>query len=239
MSELEDLIPPEEDIDDQAHQVARTVLGSIWGLGKLFEELFITRVPRPIEKRLHIWRQMLIEVINKIQLHSQINMERLENDEEFASVLFHATWIAMKSHQKEKLTALRNAVINAACQIDIQEDEQLLFIRYLDELTPTHLCILKFFVQKYDSLVDLRSYEEIYKAFVSFLPSEQPSEISHEMFKLVCEDLKARVLMRVSSKVEDFSGLAGHGYLLLEADEIGPNIIVTQMGRNFLRYIEE
>jgi hypothetical protein len=56
-----------------------------------------------------------------------------------------ATQIAMRSHQEEKLEALRNAVRNSALAGAPSDDLQLMFIRFIDELTSWHLRILRLF----------------------------------------------------------------------------------------------
>src|SRR5260370_7181085 len=48
----------------------------------------------------------------------------------------------MRSHQREKLQALRNAVLNVAAGTAPDENLQLVFLNYLDTLTPLHLTLL-------------------------------------------------------------------------------------------------
>jgi hypothetical protein len=53
-----------------------------------------------------------------------------------------ASQIALRNHQQGKLDALRNAVLNAALPNSPQEDEQMIFLRLIDQLTPWHLRVL-------------------------------------------------------------------------------------------------
>ena len=53
-----------------------------------------------------------------------------------------ASQIALRNHQQAKLEALRNAVLNSALPNSPQEDEQMIFLRLIDQLTPWHLRVL-------------------------------------------------------------------------------------------------
>jgi hypothetical protein len=54
----------------------------------------------------------------------------------------HATQAAIRNHQKEKLEALRNAVLNSAEKNALDEDIKLMFVSLIDTFTPWHLRIL-------------------------------------------------------------------------------------------------
>lgn len=76
---------------------------------------------------------------------SVLKVEELRENEAFVSAAMHASQIALRSHQQEKLEALRNAVINIATGNAPEEVLQHLFLGFVDSLTPTHLQILKHF----------------------------------------------------------------------------------------------
>ena len=63
----------------------------------------------------------------------------------FITTILQASQAAIRNHQEEKLEALRNAVLNSALPGAPAEDLQFMFVRYIDELTPWHLSVLKFF----------------------------------------------------------------------------------------------
>lgn len=71
--------------------------------------------------------------------------ESLANNEVFVSVAMQASRTALQSHQKEKLEALRNAVLNVAAGCAPDEDEQAIFLAYIETLTTWHIRQLKFF----------------------------------------------------------------------------------------------
>lgn len=74
-----------------------------------------------------------------------IDWEALAGNESFISTVFHATQVAVRTHQKEKLEALRNAVLNAARPGAPDDDLQLMFLDFMDTFTPWHLRVLAFF----------------------------------------------------------------------------------------------
>src|SRR5206468_713468 len=70
--------------------------------------------------------------------------ERLLNPR-FTSTFIHATLIAMRTHQEEKLEALRNAVINSALPKAPEDDLQLMFLNLIDQFGEWHIRLLKFY----------------------------------------------------------------------------------------------
>ena len=71
-------------------------------------------------------------------------IEELSHNEVFVTTLLNASAAALRTHQQEKLDALRAAVINAALPMAPDEHEQLMFIRFVEELTPLHLRMLSY-----------------------------------------------------------------------------------------------
>lgn len=71
-------------------------------------------------------------------------VEELSKNEVFVTTLLNASAAALRTHQKEKLDALRAAVINSALPMAPDEHTQLTFIRLVDELTALHLRILSY-----------------------------------------------------------------------------------------------
>ncbi|MBA4104959.1 MAG: hypothetical protein C0485_04295 [Pirellula sp.] len=98
----------------------------------------------PVEKRLHSWRTEVGARLSALEASSTLTIESLQSDDVFIDVMVKASQIAVSTHAAEKLEALRNAVINSALGIDIDSARQQLFLRYVDELTPIHLQVLRF-----------------------------------------------------------------------------------------------
>jgi len=71
-------------------------------------------------------------------------VENLSNNESFLTVVLQATSIALRNHQKEKLEALRNAIINSVLPNAPDESLQLMFLNFIDSFTPCHLIMMDF-----------------------------------------------------------------------------------------------
>ena len=71
--------------------------------------------------------------------------ENLRDNEQFVSAMIQATQSAAKTHRKEKLEALRNAVVNIALGHKQIEDLQAIFLKHVDSFTPVHLELFRFF----------------------------------------------------------------------------------------------
>lgn len=139
-----ELIPPQ---DDGTHSVGLALIRSAlagFEAGTVIGELLGVFTPS-YERRLAKWRDdVALALMDLLRRTGQMerNWQRLQSDERFLSTLMTATRIAVATHAAEKLEALRNAVVNVAAGIDVDEIERQLFLRYVDELTELHLKIL-------------------------------------------------------------------------------------------------
>ena len=133
-----------------------------------------------------------------LEKEQEINLEALQENEQFISVVAQASAIALRNHQKEKLNALRNAIANSAIASNLNDDLELTFIRFIEELTPSHLHLLKFFAFHEEEVSSLKSYPAIYQ-----LLSETVEEfLSRDQFKLFVGDLASRGLIWISPDIE-------------------------------------
>ena len=73
------------------------------------------------------------------------NIENLKDDEPFVSAVMNASQAAMREHPRQKLDSLRDAVLNVARGPDLSEDEEVIFLFLMNQFTPWHLRILRFF----------------------------------------------------------------------------------------------
>ena len=129
---------------------------------------------------------------------------------------------------------MRNAVINSATYPDLNEDIQLLFIRYVDELTPSHLMLLTFLVRDAEDLGTLKSYTQLYELFAA----QHPNAMHRDEFKMLFQDLSARGLIRISRDIDDFEDIYQANALVAEDtnDEL-PRVMITEIARQFLDFI--
>jgi hypothetical protein len=98
--------------------------------------------------------------------------ERLIADEAFVSAFAHATQAALKTHQAEKIEALRNAVLNVAIGSAPSEDLQLIFLNMIDSFTPKHMQVLRFLTDRNpDTFQVLRSQRDLIDQIINDLNS--------------------------------------------------------------------
>ncbi|MCL4501573.1 MAG: hypothetical protein M1438_06915 [Deltaproteobacteria bacterium] len=134
--------PTVETSGDKAHRVTRALIGALPILSGTALEIFNWLSTPPIEKRKLKWMIKVNEAIADLQEKSDLNIERLRENEHFISILLHASTIAMKNHQDEKINSLKNILLNSISTKSISEDIQFTFLNLIDEFTPTHLKIL-------------------------------------------------------------------------------------------------
>jgi hypothetical protein len=192
-------------------------------------EVFATVFGPPIEKKRD---KLLNEIYSDIRrLESRVEgltFENLAQNEGFTSTLLHAQRIAMQTHQQEKLEALSNAVINAALPNSPDEDLQLMFINFIDFLTPWHLRILSLV---HDPLTVLKQR--------GIKPPGWIAAGLRSLILLVYPELK----VREEFLLQIIRDLFSRG--LIRSDSIGTNLSqgaifesqTTDMGKEFWKFI--
>ena len=170
---------PEKSKGDAAHSIAKAGLSAIPVVGGLAAELFQNVIQPPLDKRRNEWMQLVGEKIEALEA-SGLKTEDLQNNEQFISAVMYASQLALRTHESEKIEALRNAVINIASGHAPEEVEQHLFLNFVDYFTPIHIQILKVFQNPTPpsgmsmgglnhvlehNLPNLRGQQELYKQF--------------------------------------------------------------------------
>jgi hypothetical protein len=131
---------------DLAHTVAKAGLSAIPVIGGPAAEIFSAIIVPPLSKRRDEWIASIDKDLKTLEEKvDNFNIEGLSQNEMFITTAMHASQAAIRNHQKEKLKALRNAVLNAALPSAPEEDIQLMFLNFVDIFTPWHLRILKLF----------------------------------------------------------------------------------------------
>ena len=139
----ENLNVPKKSTGDYAHTIAKAGLSSIPIIGGPAVEIFQNVIQPPLEKRRVEWMRQVGEGLKSLEKQVK-KLEDLQHNEEFISAVMHASQLAIRTHKKEKLDALRNAVINIAKGQGPEEAIQHIYLDFVDSLTELHLRILKF-----------------------------------------------------------------------------------------------
>ena len=128
------------------HAAIKAALGVIPYAGAAAAELFTLVIAPPLIKRRDEWIESIAQGLRSLETQIEgFRIENLSKDDAFVTAVMRATQSAICTHQKEKLNALRNAVLNVALHREPDEDVQLLFLSFADALTQWHLRILKYF----------------------------------------------------------------------------------------------
>jgi hypothetical protein len=130
---------------DVAHTIAKAGLSSIPIVGGAAAETFAAIIVPPLTRRKDEWVKSIADGLKELEAKVDgFKIENLANNESFITTVMYASQVAIRNHQKEKLDALRNAIINSALGVDIDQDTQQMFLEYIDSLTPSHLKVLGF-----------------------------------------------------------------------------------------------
>jgi DNA-binding FadR family transcriptional regulator len=113
--------------------------------GPITEVMSMVLAPA-ITRRRDTWLKELADALDQMERKfDRFRIENLKDDEPFISAVIDATRTAIGTHKGEKRAALRNALLNIALHRSTDEDQQQIFLRYIDELTVWHLRILQLF----------------------------------------------------------------------------------------------
>lgn len=135
--------PNSKSAGDIAREVGKAIVSAIPAAGGPLQVIFENVFSAPLEKRKQAWLEQLADVLAEIQNRVEgLTPEVLARNEVFITVAMQASQVAIRNHQQVKLEALRNAVLNSALPNPPREDEQMIFLRLIDQLTPWHLRVL-------------------------------------------------------------------------------------------------
>lgn len=136
--------PPSTAKGDIAESLARAALSAVPVVGGPAAELLGLVVDPALHRRYRHWLEYLAAAVDDLQEHG-VDVRTLEGNEPLITVILNATAAAARTHEEEKLEALRNAITNAALGLEPDEHMQIMFVKFIDEFTALHLRILAFF----------------------------------------------------------------------------------------------
>ncbi len=137
---------PKKTKGDVGHPLAKAGLSAIPIIGGSAAELFGSLIVPPLEKRRDEWIKSIADGLTDLEEKVEgFEIGKLKDNPIFVTTVLQATQVALRSHQEEKLKALRNAILNTAAGNAPSDDLQLMFLNFIDAFTPWHLRILTFF----------------------------------------------------------------------------------------------
>ncbi|HEY9098313.1 MAG TPA: hypothetical protein VIN38_05520 [Thiobacillus sp.] len=134
---------PKSSSGDTTHALVKAGLSAIPIVGGPAAEIFQLLVHPPLERRRHDWMTQIGEKLLELESHG-LNLEDLQNNEQFISAVMQASAAALRTHKEMKLAALRNAVLHVATSQGPEETIQHLLLSFIDQFSEMHLQILAF-----------------------------------------------------------------------------------------------
>ena len=129
---------------DIAHSLAKGTIGAIPIIGSLAAEIFGLVVTPPLDKRRAEWMNDVAQKLKELENKKVIDFEELRGNEQFIDVVLQATTYALKTSEKEKIKAFRNAILNTATGDSPDKTVSQIFLNQLDKFTVWHIKILNF-----------------------------------------------------------------------------------------------
>jgi hypothetical protein len=213
---------PQKGPEDQAYDAARLAL-SVFPLGGTTAEILSLVLAQPLTRRRDEWFQVCAEVIDDIRARTEgFDFATLQANEQFISATIAATRIAAGTHSREKREMLRNILVKIGTSCDVDEDLQFLYLRLVEDLTPTHVKILEFFWRGNSRIVAVNGgvlppsnhYEEFAYKLMPELAPKGP------FVEQIIQDLRSRGLCNAQGLT---SGMGGQ--------------VMTNQGIGFLMFI--
>ncbi|EPM7999742.1 TPA: hypothetical protein ACGG8A_003573 [Vibrio cholerae] len=138
-------LPQNKDLKDHAHSGVKAALNLIPFAGGALASVFETVFSAPIDKRKEEWLILLASTVEEIcEKVEELTPETLSENETFISAYLQASNLALRTHQAEKIAALNSAVKNTVLLEDLDETLKMIFIRFIDDMTPLHFRVLHF-----------------------------------------------------------------------------------------------
>ncbi len=215
---------------DITYAAIKAGLGSIPILGSVATELFGLIVTPPLDKRRQVWMNEVAEKLKDLEENGKIDFLSLSQNEQFIDTVITATTYAIKTSEIEKITALRNTIINTSLNEAPEKTKSQIFLKLVDDFTVWHLKILSLFDNPSKWFqVHNKKFPNYISASLSTVIEEAFPEIKKEgeLLNLIWADLKSAGLHNTSE---------------LQTTMTSNNLLAqrtTQFAKEFLRFISE
>ncbi|MDH5525544.1 MAG: hypothetical protein OEY01_16360 [Desulfobulbaceae bacterium] len=130
------------DKNNLVHTIIKSGLGAIPFGGQAAIELFEYIVTPPILKRRNDWEENVGRRLAALEAEKILDIDQLCENNVFINTLLHASHIAIRTNQQERLRALENAVVNSALPDAPDEIFQQIHLNLVETLTTLHVAIL-------------------------------------------------------------------------------------------------
>jgi hypothetical protein len=124
-------------------RIGEAAVGSVPLAGNALAVTLFTVLNWRLERRRDEWLTQLAEGVEELRERiADFDLETLAENDLFVDAVVTATRTIEHTHQEEKITALRNAVLNSVAPDAPDADTQAIFFSLVDRFTPSHLRLL-------------------------------------------------------------------------------------------------
>jgi hypothetical protein len=136
MSNDEKYKAPESTKGDVVEALAKGAVSAVPIAGGFLAELLQIVVAPPLERRKAEWMNGVADGLRKLEEKVEgFSIENLKDNEPFISTIVGASQAAIKTHEQEKLEALRSAVLNVAKGSGLSADQEAMFLGFVERYT--------------------------------------------------------------------------------------------------------
>lgn len=138
-------LPEEKSKKRKAVEVASEgAVGAVPFVGSLLAATLSAHFSATQENRTRAWMEEMAEVVQTlVDRVEDLEVEDLAENPVFYDTAVAAARIASVTSAAEKHQALQNALFNVGTGDGLDADKRAIFLRYLDELTPSHIALLR------------------------------------------------------------------------------------------------
>lgn len=223
--------PPIDEGESRDLAIVKVVLGLVPHVGGALAE-FVGLTQNTLAKRQEAWMVEISNAVNELHNRAGISVQDLMHNDAFVSFLLRSTDIALRNHQREKFVALRCALVSVAMPEQSSDDLAFQFLRYIEELTVTHLAILEAISLHHVVFGQIKTMQAVYEE----LNRNNVLTQDKHVFRSFLNDLNARGLLH-SSDLQDYEEYESKaGYIALETSD-RHSLTVTPLGHRFLQFI--
>lgn len=206
-------------------------VASEFPLGGLFSELW-ENLLSPVESRKQLWAEEIETALNDLKTRHQRLPKELTEDPVFVSALLSVTRIALATHRKEKIDALRHFITAVGSKAIPDEELQSALIKLLEDLSVGHLEVLKFLETEYIIISEKEGLEQVFEVY-----SNQGGLLERMTFRWILADLASRMVIHLGD-LEDMNEFSSQEeWLVTEKSKIRP-LQITGLGKELLKILK-
>lgn len=137
-------LEPKNEARRRTEETIEAIAAAVPFAGGVLAVKYAQAFRRADERRYHQWQQQVEDALDAMaQRNDGLDVDALFANDDFIDAIATATRIAEKSAAQLKRAALQNVLFNVGLHNSLEADKRAIYLRYIDELTPSHLALLR------------------------------------------------------------------------------------------------